>query len=75
VKMTNLNRTIALSAVVVSIVGAVLVASHRTATAQTKPTATREIPKFQADPSWPKIPNGWVLTRIPAKELDPSDRS
>jgi DNA-binding beta-propeller fold protein YncE len=34
---------------------------------------TRDIPKFQPDPSWPKIPNGWVFGWVSSASVDDQD--
>jgi hypothetical protein len=36
------------------------------------PTA-REVPTFQVDPSWPKIPNQWVLGLVSGINVDTQD--
>jgi DNA-binding beta-propeller fold protein YncE len=36
-------------------------------------TATREVPRFEVDPAWPKIPNGWVLGQVASAAADPQD--
>jgi len=41
--------------------------------AQSKPAATHQIPKFHADPSWPKIPNGWTLGQVASVAGDEQD--
>lgn len=33
----------------------------------------REAPKFEVDPSWPKIPNGWVLGQVSGAATDERD--
>ena len=37
---------------------------HANAVAQGRRAPAREAPKFEVDPSWPKIPNGWVLGQV-----------
>jgi hypothetical protein len=55
--------------VAVAAVGAlVLAGSHRTATAQ-----TRQVPKFEVEAGWPKIPNGWVLGQVASAASDEQD--
>jgi sugar lactone lactonase YvrE len=34
---------------------------------------SRDVPKFQADPAWPKIPNGWVLGQVASAAADDHD--
>ena len=48
-------------------------ASHKTVSAQPSPAATREIPKFEVDPAWPKIPNGWGWARCASAASDEQD--
>jgi DNA-binding beta-propeller fold protein YncE len=51
----------------------ILAGSHRTAVAQPSPTSTREVPKFEVDPWWPKMPNGWVLGQVASAASDEHD--
>ena len=37
-------------------------------------TPAREAPQFKVDPSWPKIPNGWVLGQVSGAATDEQDR-
>ena len=39
------------------------------AVAQTRP-ATREIPRFEPDPSWPKLPAKWVFGQVSSVSID-----
>jgi DNA-binding beta-propeller fold protein YncE len=34
---------------------------------------TSDVPKFQADPSWPKIPSGWVFGWVSSASVDDQD--
>jgi NHL repeat len=43
------------------------------ATAQVRPAATIEIPRFEVDPNWAKIPNGWVLGQVASAAADEQD--
>ena len=47
--------------------------SSGTSTAQTPAPATREIPTFEVDPSWPKLPAGWVLGQVASAASDEQD--
>jgi DNA-binding beta-propeller fold protein YncE len=49
------------------------IGSGRPAIAQSHPSSTREIPRFQVDPSWPKIPNGWTLGQVASVASDADD--
>ena len=33
----------------------------------------REVPRFEVDPSWPKMPNGWILGLVASVNVDPED--
>jgi len=46
---------------------------HRTAVGQSHPVSMRQIPKFEVDPSWPKIPKGWVLGQVSSTASDEQD--
>jgi hypothetical protein len=50
-----------------------MVGSHGAIDAQTRPAAERQIPRFEADPAWPKIPNGWVLGQVASAAADERD--
>jgi hypothetical protein len=48
-----------------------LVASmHRTTTAAQTRSGARQVPKFVVDPSWPKLPNGWVFGQVASAAAD-----
>jgi DNA-binding beta-propeller fold protein YncE len=40
---------------------------------QTPPGAARQVPKFRVDPSWPKVPNGWVWGQVSSVAVDDQD--
>ena len=42
----------------------------RTAAAQSRQTPSREIPKFQVDPSWPKLPGKWIFGQVSSVSID-----
>jgi hypothetical protein len=44
-----------------------------TAAAQSRTTAKSEAPRFEVDPSWPKIPNGWVFGEVASAATDEQD--
>ena len=46
---------------------------HTAAVAQNGGTSARETPRFAVDPSWPKIPNGWVLGQVSSAAIDERD--
>lgn len=68
----NRNRTICRAAAVAVAVLATAV-WHGSAAPQDRQTDTREVPKFKVDPSWPKVPNGWVLGQVSSAAIDDRD--
>jgi hypothetical protein len=44
-----------------------------TGDAEAGPTPVTEIPTFQVDPSWPTIPNNWVLGQVASVAVDRRD--
>ncbi|OFV95806.1 MAG: hypothetical protein A3H28_00895 [Acidobacteria bacterium RIFCSPLOWO2_02_FULL_61_28] len=44
-----------------------------TVAAQSRPSAAREVPKFQVDPAWPKIPNNWQFGQVASVSIDAQD--
>ncbi len=55
------------------VIGLGQVGLGKTAATQPRAASTREIPKFELDPSWPKIPNGWVLGQVSSAAADEQD--
>lgn len=37
------------------------------------PSSNRHVPKFEADPLWPKLPNNWVFGEVSAVAVGPRD--
>jgi DNA-binding beta-propeller fold protein YncE len=66
-KMT-IKRTIGVGVAVAAVATFVLAVSHSTTTAQ-----TREIPRFEVQAGWAKIPNGWVLGQVASAASDEQD--
>ena len=64
--MLDLHRTICLAA-------ALALAGLGAASPQDRRTATGEAPRFEVDPSWPKIPNGWALGQVSSAAIDNQD--
>ena len=58
---------------VLAVVVSMAVPLRRPVLARPAPAATREIPVFQVDPAWPKIPNGWSLGQVASAASDPKD--
>ena len=40
------------------------------AAAQAPQTQAREIPRFEVDPSWPKLPSKWVWGQVSSVSID-----
>ncbi len=55
------------------VIGLGQVGLGKTAATQPRAASTREIPKFELDPSWPKMPNGWVLGQVSSAAADEQD--
>jgi DNA-binding beta-propeller fold protein YncE len=71
------NRTrkfaVLVGVAMVIVVSLALTTLHKPALAQPASAATLEIPVFQADPAWPKMPNGWSLGQVASTASDPQD--
>jgi hypothetical protein len=50
-----------------------LAAAVAASMAQTRSTTAGDIPRFDADPAWPKIPNGWALGQVASAATDEHD--
>ena len=72
-----MKRIIAVSVIVTAFVSVVIVAGRfewaETAAAQPRPA--REVPKFQVDPSWPKLPAKWVWGQVSSVSVDERDHA
>src|SRR5262245_37292502 len=51
----------------------VLAPALRSAAAQSRPAAAAQVPRFQVDPAWPQIPNGWALGQVASAASDEQD--
>jgi hypothetical protein len=69
----SVTRGIVLGIAIASLLGISVASLHETASAQTVRKTPREIPRFQVDPSWPKIPNGWTLGQVASAAADDHD--
>jgi len=72
-KTTIVTRVVLLA---VAVVGIGLVHPRlemETATAQARPPAGPEVPKFKVDPAWPKIPNDWRFGQVASVSIDSQD--
>ena len=65
--------TIALLAFVAIVLSQGLGRIGKHAAAQARQTQAREVPKFQVDPSWPKLPGKWVLGLVSGVNVDAQD--
>jgi hypothetical protein len=52
---------------------AVALGLHGAIDAQTRSAGMRQIPKFEVDPAWPKIPNSWVFGQVASAAADEQD--
>src|SRR4029077_4152564 len=43
------------------------------AAAQARASASSDVPKFQVDPAWPKIPNNWQFGQVASVSIDAQD--
>ena len=71
-KYTKLQTITIASGIAIAAV-LVITESHWPAAAQSGAKPAREAPKFQVDPAWPKIPNGWVLGQVASAATDEQD--
>jgi DNA-binding beta-propeller fold protein YncE len=71
----NMKRLIAggTAALVTAIQLMAICGAPVTSSAQTAAADTRQIPKFEVDPAWPKIPPGWVLGQVASAASDARD--
>jgi len=67
------KRTLCVSAgiVLVAVAAFVIAGSHRASATPPHPASKVEVPKFEVDPSWPHIPNGWALGQVSSVASDP----
>ena len=71
-----MNRTLRSLLVCIGVAMATTFAAvgpHGAIGAQTQPAAKHQIPRFEADPAWPKIPNGWVFGQVASAAADDQD--
>ncbi len=65
-------RNLGVVAAGIAVMTAVATLSNDRAQAQAPRTATR-VPVFEVDPSWPKLPNNWVLGHVASVGVDSRD--
>jgi hypothetical protein len=70
---TMVKRVVGAGVAVAAVTALVVSGSYRTAAAEVRQGATREVPKFEVDPAWPKIPNGWTLGQVASAAADDQD--
>src|ERR1700676_1847540 len=68
-KRTTLVGVVAILATMVCVTAG----GYRTVAALAVPAATKEVPRFEVDPAWPKIPNGWTLGQVASAASDPQN--
>jgi len=59
------SASVALTAFISIVINVALIESGNAAAAQ-----PREIPKFQVDPAWPKLPGKWVFGQVSSVSID-----
>jgi len=69
----NMKRTIGAGTACVALAASVMAGSQRAAGAQSANTPAREVPRFEAEASWAKIPNGWVFGQVASAATDEQD--
>ena len=55
---------------VILVIGLISWVAEAPLNAQAGKTRAREVPVFQVDPSWPKIPDKWVLGEVSSVAVD-----
>ena len=68
----TIGTSVGLLALVTLMIGLAAAVWGETITAQA-PASAREVPTFQVDPSWPKIPSKWVLGLVSGVNVDGED--
>src|SRR5712671_4975954 len=68
--MRNLRRGIGIATL--AITAGLLFVPHGLSrlSAQTKKGAAKQVPLFQVDPAWPKIPNNWLMGEVSSVAVD-----
>jgi len=56
-----------------AVVMSISVARSRAEESQAGRSSARAVPKFEVDPAWPKIPNGWALGQVASAAADEQD--
>jgi len=53
-----------------AVTACVMIGTHKILAAPAGPSSSMEVPKFEVDPAWPKIPNGWTLGQVSSAASD-----
>ena len=69
----NRKRVVAFCAGVCLLAVFVIAGWHPAVIAQSRAAVTREVPKFEVDPSFFKLPNGWVFSSVTDVACDAQD--
>ncbi|MGH9139703.1 MAG: hypothetical protein ACRD2I_01030 [Vicinamibacterales bacterium] len=71
---TTIARWLRLAAIVAGgAVALVYAGVGRMTAAQPHAAGAAQVPRFEVDPAWPKIPNGWVLGQVASAAADEQD--
>ena len=72
-----MKRITALAIIVAAFAGLLIVADQGawTTDAVAQSRVAREVPKFQVDPSWPKLPEKWVWGQVSSVSVDERDHA
>jgi hypothetical protein len=68
----KLKRMLSMGALIasVAVVAFTIAVSLRVSAAAPRPASNVDVPKFEVDPSWPHIPNGWTLGQVSSAASD-----
>jgi DNA-binding beta-propeller fold protein YncE len=66
----NMKRVISCVSAALIAVAILPIGRSQRAVAQAPAAASHEVPKFEVDPAWPKIPNGWVMGQVSSAACD-----
>src|SRR5712691_11217550 len=69
----HMKRAIGAAVACVALAAGVVAGSHKATASQSAKTPAREVPRFEADASWAKIPNGWVFGQVASAATDEQD--
>src|SRR5712691_1206549 len=69
----HMKRAIGAAVACTALAAGVVAGSHKATASQSAKTPAREVPRFEADASWAKIPNGWVFGQVASAATDEQD--